>query len=118
MTIAYAPTPIRVTQVDPLFVAFSATSVQASGAVGPPVFWNHAAGGWEATFDPAKHVKPLTRLAAAGAPNGSYQDFSVPWDVANEAGVHALLYKRSTTGVYTPYDLRDGPTLAALSDAN
>lgn len=85
---AFAPSPVRVTSADPLFVAF----VRTKGAI--VEFWDHAEGVFEpAALDPAAHVAPLSKLAASG-PASAFQHFRVPMGVVEQGG-EALIFKQA-----------------------
>lgn len=105
---AFAPSPIRCMSASALFYAFECSSVDASGAVGASRFWNHSAGTWDATFDPAAHVAPMTPCGPSGSANASFQKFSVPYPVASQGGASALFYTRAAGGALTPWGVNAG----------
>lgn len=119
MSIEFAPWPIRYVSADALFVAFEQSPIQAGGEPAPSKFWDHAAGGFgSGPLVPARHVRPLARVAPAGSVNSAFQGFGVPCGVAYASAVHALLYKLGPDGAYVEWGRVEGPSLAYLSGAN
>lgn len=112
MPIDYARAAVLCMADADLYCAFMLVAVDAAGAVQPPTYWNHAAGGWDAAFDAAKHVKPFVRLAPVGAINGQWQAFSVPWDVATDSKVRTLGYTKNSSGAYVEWGFPGGGTSA------
>lgn len=102
MPIDFAPAPLLCMADADLFIAFALASV-AGGVEAPPKWWNHASGEWDATFDAAAHVRPFSRLAAKGSPNGRWQSTPVPWLVATTRGACALAYTKNDTGGYVEW---------------
>lgn len=77
MSITYAPGTIEYIHAASLGVAFRRSSVRgADGSIGDSQWFRHAEGGWDNEFDPAIHVRRMTRLAAR--PNR--QEFAIPMD--------------------------------------
>lgn len=79
-----------------LGVAFHRAARRDDGTPGDPQHWAHADGGWDSTFDPARHVRPLDRAIPEVRPN--FQCFAVPIDVVESPDAFATIHSVDQAG--------------------
>ncbi len=81
MNITYSRSVITEVQLVTLAIAFVRLPVDpVSGAIGAPLWWNHAAGGYEDVYIPDRHLRLLTRASDDPKSSVGYgiQSFAVP----------------------------------------
>lgn len=95
MSAKYAPRLIVCTAEPPLGVAFLRCGVRDDGTPDAPQHFNHAEGGWDSAFDPAKHLRPLSTVWG-DRPN--IQGFAVPRAVLDDEQALATLHVVAAAG--------------------
>lgn len=97
----FASSTIRFGSELPLGVSYDRVDLDASGNPSAIQYWNHATGGWAAgPLDPAKHVKPLPRVAESGAESNTYT-LAVNKAPMSHDGANMCVWKIDTAGVPT-----------------
>lgn len=94
MSITYARVRVPYGSDARLGVAFVESSTRADGSLGGERYYDHAAGGWDAEFEAARHVRPLDR--SPSEPNA--QSFAVPDDVLAREDASARVYQLDADG--------------------
>lgn len=96
MAIKYARRPAWVVCETDAGVIFAQHRALSDGSFAPARYWDHAAGRWDSMFDPARHVRKLSR--ALGLVAGSLQCFAVPLAVAADPGASATVCRLADDG--------------------
>jgi len=86
----------------PLAGVLAKTLTGADGAVSHVGYWNYDAEGWDAEFDPAKHVRRFSEIGPVPETAGNrHQAWGVPREPLYDPSVIGLVYATDKDGALT-----------------
>lgn len=94
MSIDYAQGRMPHYSESPLAVEFKRRSTAADGSAGPAQWWDHAAGVWANSRDPAAHLRRLDRDES----DAREQSYAVPLAITEDPTAYALVHALGAEG--------------------